>query len=79
MSCAVAEVVQQDAGALPTAVFSGSGISYVPSEIAQQSTIDSLRMLVHVSVPVLLVLLTKKLKSPDSDDTVLQRYIESDF
>ena len=39
----VVEVIQQDAGALPTAVFSGLEILYGSSEIhGQQSTIGSL-------------------------------------
>ena len=54
----VADFIQQDAGALPTAVFSGFEISYVSSEIhGQQSTISSLRVLVSVAA-------SKKLTSP---------------
>ena len=47
----VAELIQQDAEALPTAVFSGFEISYIPaSEIyGQQSTISSLGMLISVA------------------------------
>ena len=44
----VAEVIQQDAEALPTAVFSGFEISYLPASetYGQQSTI---RMLISVA------------------------------
>ena len=46
----VAEVIQKDAGALPTAVFSGLEILYGSSEIhGQQSTIGSLLMLISVA------------------------------
>ena len=47
----VAEVIQQDAETLPTAVLSGFEISFVPaSEIhGQQSTISSLRKLISVA------------------------------
>ena len=46
----VAEVIQQDAGALRTAVFSGLEILCVSSEIhGQHSTIGSLWMLISVA------------------------------
>ena len=66
----VAEVTLQDAGALPTAVFSGLEILYGSSKIHGQR--NSPQLAVFECSYLLQHLITKKLKFPDSNDTILQ-------